>query len=187
VAPEGSGADVAASVIGGLVDYRMGEPPKKLVWPDRVRLSAVWTGAEARTSDLVAKVSQLRERDRETHDAALARIADASRALSAAMADNDAPRSIEAMRIHHDAMAALGRDAGAPIVEERLRAVAEAARAAGGAAKPAGAGGGDVAIALFSSVDDQKRFEDACSARGLTLLSLVLASEGVRRERAAER
>jgi len=183
IAPNGSGADVAAATLGGIVRFRRPEgasddafeaTPASL--PTNVEMRIVWTGAEARTSDLVARVDAWAAGDAKGHDEVIARIGAAAAMLAGA---TDAESLIAAAEAHGEAMAELGERAGAPIVEERLRKVMGAAKAAGGAAKPSGAGGGDVAIAFFASEDRAQRFEAACAEAGFTPLPLALGEGGV--------
>jgi phosphomevalonate kinase len=109
-------------------------------------------------------------------------LAGASSALVAAIVADDPAAAVRASEAHGEAMARLGQAAGAPIVEARLAEIARLARAAGGAAKPSGAGGGDVAVAFFEDPSARARFESACTAAGFSLLTLRLGAEGVRVE-----
>ena len=93
--------------------------------------------------------------------------------------DSDA---ITATHDYYLAMEALGDAAGAPIVEERLRKVSALARECGGAAKPSGAGGGDVALAVFDSTDAASRFESAAKVADIEILDVPLGGPGVRVE-----
>ena len=183
IAPNGSGADVAAATLGGIVRFVRPEgaagdafeaTPASL--PTNVGMRIVWTGAEARTSDLVARVDAWAAGDARSHDELIGRIGAAAVMLAGA---TDAQTVIAAAEAHGEAMAELGDRSGAPIVEERLREVMRAAMAAGGAAKPSGAGGGDVAIAFFACEDDSERFESACAETGFTMLALGLGEGGV--------
>jgi phosphomevalonate kinase len=177
VAPEGSGADVAASTLGGLVEIQKGErlAARPIDGADALELLVVWTGKEARTSDFVRRV-------RERNSPQIERIAAEASAFTAALEARDAGRAIAAVRAHHHAMEALGIDAGVPIVEESLARIAELAEVHGGAAKPSGAGGGDVALAVFERGADIDPFRSACASAGLAVLSVTLGADGVRRE-----
>jgi phosphomevalonate kinase len=77
-------------------------------------------------------------------------------------------------------MAALGRAADAPIVTEALADAARLARAVGGAAKPSGAGGGDIAIAFVPSDEAAQELRLRAADRGLVPLNVDLFAEGVR-------
>jgi len=182
VAPRGSGADVAASTLGGIVAFRReGEAfDASPAWlPDDIEVRVVWSGAEARTSELVARVAALAERDRPSHDAAIARIADSADAFIDTASSGRTAALLKAVEAHGAAMADLGVRANAPIVDPRLLAVMSLAAEAGGAAKPSGAGGGDVAIAFFADDDAAHRFETACAEADFPLLSLELGGNGI--------
>ena len=181
VAPRGSGVDVAAAVYGGFLRVRRadGLAIAPMVWPAALRARVVYTGKSARTSELVAGVDQLRERRPAEHQQRIDAIAAAADALIAAIDRADAGAAIDAVGRHHDAMADLGAAAGAPIVEERLAMVAELARTEGGAAKPSGAGGGDVAIAFFADEPAEARFVRRCGDANLSLVDLDLGAMGV--------
>ena len=68
-------------------------------------------------------------------------------------------------------------------LDATLDVVAQAANQVGGAAKPCGAGGGDVAIAFFDDPDAKRRFETHCARSGLRAIDVDWGAEGVRRER----
>lgn len=185
VAPEGSGADVLASALGGFVsltrdeegiDIEVIDGAPSFVW------RVVWTGSPARTSDFVRAVKGLAARDRAAYDHAIHAIDDASNRFIDAFEADDVRTGIGALRDHHHALAALGVAAGVPIVTESLAQAASFAEAEGGAAKPSGAGGGDVAIALFDDDSSAARFETRCRDAGLTPIPMGLGAEGVRFE-----
>lgn len=184
IAPQGSGADVAAATLGGLVRFERAraEEAQVVEWPEDLRVEVVWTGKPARTSELVAKVRALRERDPAGYRAVATPLRDAAGALLDAVLAGDAARTAEAADAHGAAMGALGEASDAPIVTPLLAEAARLARAHGGGAKPSGAGGGDVALAFFSGDDDAAAFRRACPAAGLDLLSVQLGAEGVRRD-----
>ncbi|MFW5920244.1 MAG: hypothetical protein ACOCUS_00290 [Polyangiales bacterium] len=196
IAPEGSGADVAASVLGGFVRFRrpdMGSAqlaaPRAarsiefevapVAWPEELEMRVVWTGAEARTSELVRKVRELQEREPARFEAAMGAVADQAARFVEAFEAGDARAVVAAAGAYGEVMAALGEAAGAPIVEENLRRVMDLAGRAGGSAKPSGAGGGDVAIAFFADTDGAAAFERACFQNDLTLLKLHVGDDGV--------
>ena len=189
IAPQGSGADVAAATLGGLVRFRRDavEEAESLPWPKDLEVEVIWTGEPARTSDSVAKVRALANEDQTRYRAAADPLRAAAEALSGAVLEDDAKAVVRAARDHGRAMAELGEAAGAPIVTESLARVASLAEAHGGGAKPSGAGGGDVALAFFADAEAASRFRSAaCQERGLTALSLTIGAEGVRLERSEQ-
>jgi phosphomevalonate kinase len=193
VAPEGSGADVAASVLGGLVRFQRDAASGEIVeatpvsLPRAAQVRVVWTGHEARTSVLVRQVKTLAATSPAAYARSMSTLAEAAARLADACTADDAGALVEAVAAHHAAMAALGEAAGAPIVEAGLSAAAVLARSFGGAAKPSGAGGGDVALAFFADRAAAEAFTRACPAAGLDPVDVALGAPGVRAESPADR
>ena len=182
IAPQGSGADVAASVYGGFLRFRRhGEAAEvaPIHWPASLRVSVVWTGQEARTSTFLARVSALAAAQPERHRALIGALKqEAARFLDAVLASD--VRGVLASTIAYGAaMGTLGDAAGIPIVSDTLRKVAELAQQAGGAAKPSGAGGGDVALAIFPDDRSEQRFGALCQDHNFSLLLIELGAQGV--------
>lgn len=184
VAPRGSGADVAASVLGGVVRFERAEPTdaRRLAWPNGLELRVVWTGVEARTSDFIDRVRAFESSQPATFEAIFGRLSAEATRFADAFERGQVGAIVDRAGRYGHAMEALGQAAGASIVERSLRRVAGLARQAGGAAKPSGAGGGDVAIAFFDSGAKAAAFERLATDDGLTLLPLRVDPEGVRRE-----
>jgi len=187
VAPAGSGADVAASVLGGLFVFQREEARvdvQPVAPPATLDVRVIWTGVEARTSELVERVAQLRGRDEGAHDAAIARLSAAATRVCLAFAKDDPAEAIAAFAEHHEALAELGRLADVPIVEAKLAEAARLARAHGGAAKPSGAGGGDIAVAVFDRREKgaADAYEEACRQAGMAPVVVPLHAVGLRTE-----
>ncbi len=167
----GSGADVAAAVAGGLIEYRMhGRAVRPLDWPEGLHFRLLWSGVTASTKDRLARYAAARR------ERAAGRLAGAAAAMADAWSSADSvlgvfPDYIAALRrfsVDHD----LGIfDAG----HDRL--VGEAA-AAGLVYKPCGAGGGDVGILLGRS---QASLDDFIAA-GRHTVDCSLDETGVRLE-----
>ncbi len=185
IAPKGSGADVAAAVLGGFVRYRrLGDAVEThpIAWPKALSVRVVWTGQEARTSDFLASVEALAKRDPERHQGVMAALGREADRFIHALVDQNLVGAIEATGAYALAMKTLGEAAGIGIVTESLAKVAALAQSVGGAAKPSGAGGGDVALAIFAEPDSAAHFEHLCAKGGLQVLSIGLGAPGVRVE-----
>ncbi|MCB9602192.1 MAG: hypothetical protein H6724_01370 [Sandaracinus sp.] len=193
VSPQGSGADVAAAVLGGVVRFqrtvvssldgeRDGARTRDLAWPKGLVLRVAWTGQAASTTELVAKVKALQSTNPTKYRDAMDTLGREAESFVAAFA-KDAAEVVAAAARYHEAMHALGVAADAPIVEARLARVAALAARAGGHAKPSGAGGGDVALAFFAREASAKRFEELCASAGIEILPIELGGPGVRAER----
>jgi len=174
----GSGSDVIASALGGLVHVQRGESPRRLPAPADLDHVAIATGVAADTRVMVRQMKAFRDAD---PDGAAPLFADLTRAATAgvdALADGDARRWIDAVRAFADAERALTRASGVPIVSAPVDRAMAAAEHAGWTAKPSGAGGGDVVVA-FAVDGDRDALDAAVRSAGLTPISLALAADGV--------
>jgi len=183
VAPRGSGADVAACTLGGFVRFQRLDSGEvrtaPLTFPSHAATAVVWTGQQVRTSDMLDRIEALRQRDRGVYQRHMADLAESATDFIAALARDDVASLIAHTHDYGLRMAALGEAAGAPIVETTLARIAALAQKAGGAAKPSGAGGGDVALALFPSQKELTSFADICSMEHLHVLPYNLGVRGV--------
>jgi len=168
----GSGADVAACALGGLLEvtvqrpFRAGEDPRdvlrtpplsvrRLPLASDLRLLLACTGSPADSRALVGGVLEFARANPSRYRARCEAISAARSALgealeAAARSASEEPReaALDAVRRGAAAMAALGDEAKVAIVTPDLSSACAIAASAGAAAKPSGAGGGDCAIVL---------------------------------------
>ncbi len=76
-------------------------------------------------------------------------------------------------------METLGHAAGAPVVTEAMARLASRIEPMGGACKPSGAGGGDVAVAFARDGDTLAAVTEAARAEGFAVVSLATDVRGV--------
>lgn len=181
----GSGIDVLTSASGGLVEARFpegldGEPaigrrPLFGALPWRV----FWSGTPARTSDMIARVEALRAASPEAHAARLRAIEEGTLAFGRAVGAEDTAGVVTAARRLHEAMAALGEAAGAPIVTAPMARVAARAEQVGAAVKPSGAGGGDVVVAFAQDAAAMDAVRAAAADEGFEEVDLAADGGGV--------
>jgi phosphomevalonate kinase len=178
----GSGLDVAASVFGGVLVGRLDMASGALAvtphaLPSGLHLALFASPTSTPTRELLARVRSLREQDPEAHDALLDR---ARRGAIEAAAAVDATRWLRALDAQVDALAELGRLAGAPIVDADLQALRRVAADEGAVLGPSGAGGGD--ISLFASRSEPSAaFMVEAARRGLERLDVHFGASGVER------
>jgi phosphomevalonate kinase len=188
VSAQGSGADVAASVLGGFVRFRRlgeGVETHPIAWPKVLQSVVVWTGAQgvpADTSTFVASVHALAVRNPQLYRAKIAAVAGESERFVSALMAADISEIIECFHALGTALGSLGEEAGIAIVDASTDTVRRLAQENGGAAKPSGAGGGDVALALFSSEEGADAFRAGCVREGFEVLSMELGVPGERDE-----
>jgi phosphomevalonate kinase len=173
----GSGVDVACSVYGGAIRFvrKNGDVDVRSVdLPDGVRLTFIWAGQPASTAKMIEHVKALAESSPSRHEAAIRSLVSHAHAFASAVTAN----------AYGQAMAALGEAAGCEIVTRPHTQLAALARRHGGAAKPSGAGGGDLGVAFTVGNDATQKLRDDVRAAGLTLLSLGAPAPGLRLENA---
>ncbi len=175
----GSGVDVAASVHGGVIQYVMGAPVKRVALPPGLRIDVFACATSARTSELRAAVDRLKSEDPASHrDCMTALVAIANDAVGA-IQSSDAAAFVEALRRTARGLARLGEAARVGIVPagfDELEAIAMREQAS---FSVAGAGGGDVAVRVGPDAPS-RAFLERAEALGLTSLDLTLDAKGVR-------
>jgi len=181
----GSGADVAAAVYGGVLHYtRAAHGPasiRRLPPLAGVEMVVFSTGTPSSTVDCLQAVAAFAARSPETHRQLLPPIAEAVTRFEAALFAREAAELFAAVSAAHVGMEMLGQAAGVPIVTPVLAHAAVVASEVGGAAKPSGAGGGDVGIAFLPDPEAADEFRARARHLGLDILDLFVDPTGVAR------
>lgn len=152
----GSGIDVFASLHGGVRWFPSGEPV------DCPPFVAVWSGRSAATGPRVRRFL--------ASPARAAFVADL-REIVAGFPE----RPFQTVRLAYARTCAMAAEAGLDYDLPVFHHLDALAAAHGGAAKPSGAGGGDIAVAFLPDLAARAAFEAACRASGLTPLPVSVA------------
>lgn len=173
---EGSGIDVAASFYGGVIAARRQPSPVEPLASQlgKLKLSVLFTGKSASTVDLV---TACRKAPSWTQWITVMR--DLAEDGLRAWEKQNATAFLSIVARYGRAMAQLGRDAGVEVVTPEIDAImrlADESRHA--AAKPSGAGGGDVVLVFSTDDDTPKRIAEKT---GTTLLDLSIDRRGLSR------
>jgi degradative hydroxymethylglutaryl-CoA reductase len=147
----GSGADVATAVHGGTVRFALGGGVQPLELPDWLSIGFFDAGAPASTGSLVKAVEIGAKEDPAAYEMAIADLAAASRRFQSALLEQAQPATAfsmiqEACANHNEGLRQLQRLAKVPILPERIETILGASQWADLAAKPSGAGGGDLVV-----------------------------------------
>jgi phosphomevalonate kinase len=182
----GSGVDLAASLLGGVVSYRLGagggiEAADPLPMPEGLEFAVVWTGEPADTGSMLRRLDERIAAGDAAVEAALERLAELSVAGSDSFRLGRVASLLATVNEFCNAMEALGRAAGLPIVSAEHDALRRIARRHGAAFKPSGAGGGDLALICSSDREAVLAAADAAAGSGFRVLSLGLDRAGLRR------
>ncbi|MFK4071310.1 phosphomevalonate kinase [Streptomyces sp. NPDC029674] len=170
-----SGGDLAAQTWGGWIAYRAPDRPavldlarragveealrapwpgfevRRLPQPRGLSLEVGWTGTPASTTTLVSGLDRKAWRGSASHRRFVATSNDFVRAATDALESGDSDGLLTQIRRARRELARIDEEAGLGIFTPQLTELCDAAEAAGGAAKPSGAGGGDCGIALLDA------------------------------------
>jgi len=177
----GSGADVAASVHGGLLEVvrrseRLVVAARRL--PAGLCLVVGWTGESAPTAPLLRRFADAMR----GAPAGLGALRAEAERAAAAVAGGDRALLLDAVERSAVLLERLGAEVGIPIVTPALARLIAAARRVGAVAKPSGAGAGDCGIALAGSPAQAAAVVAAWREEGIVPVETTIAEEGVHHE-----
>ena len=177
----GSGADVAASVYGGVIRLRPardGTPRvSPVAWPADALLLVGWSGSAADTADSVRRYCATRNGGSQARSTFVRVSRNAVAGFISALSQGTL--SLSAIEANGQALERLGQDLQLPIITPTLQRLIALAREHGAAAKVSGAGGGDCGIALTTNPSTAERIRHAWQAAGIIPLPLQLDTTGV--------
>lgn len=185
----GSGLDVAASLHGGAITFRLkpaGVPHVGSVrLPNSVGFAGIFAGRSASTPEFVAHYRAWR-RDRPEQAAAThRRLAQLAEDGCAAARGNDADAFMASLVEYGRALESLGEAIGAEIVTAEHREIGRHARKHGVAYKVSGAGGGDLGLACAVDSGALAAFLQSVTNRGFRVIRVSLADHGLKVEQRA--
>jgi len=180
----GSGVDLAASLVGGVLAYRSDRAggaasiePVEL--PTGLWIVTVWTGRSASTPAFLERLDQEVQRGTGAVADALAEIGELAAAGIRELRTGDVSAFLARVDTFADAMESLGDSAGLDILSDAHRRLRTIGRDSGVRVKPSGAGGGDMAVGFTDDPEAAARFTDGAAAAGFTPLDLSLEPMGV--------
>ena len=185
---QGSGVDVATSLIGGVISYQLadgGQTPvaHEVQWPSSVERLYVWSGRSASTPKLLGVLRAWREGHEVEYRARMNELRAIAEAAVASLAQGDGAALVAAAAAYADALRALGTASGVTIYSEEHRRIGALAAEAGLVYKPCGAGGGDVGVVL--AMNDSERLDalrERLAGAGFDAVPLAVDDAGLQLE-----
>src|SRR5699024_3370358 len=199
----GSGADVAASAHGGVLQYASFQADwlqkqyheakslsdvvekewtyfmdRPLKLPQNVHICIGWTGKPASTSQLVDKVLTLKQQEPATFDSFLSASKEGVTNFFKGMKEENLPLLFKGVKQNRQALATVGKHAKADLETPLLRKLCDLAVQYGGAGKQSGAGGGDCGIAFMPSEESVEQLKQAWIHAGIQPLDLKVSEDG---------
>jgi phosphomevalonate kinase len=172
----GSGADIGASLAGGVIAYRGGDTESPTLTPTHLPSGAHWccvfTGRPASTSAYLARLAEWRIDHPDRYAARMSHLADIAEAGAAAAGASELPPFLDALAAYADGLDGLGSDAGIDIMSDRHRAILGAAADCGVLYKPSGAGGGDIGVGFSGDPDHIQALRAAIAPWGYRMIDM---------------
>ena len=173
--PGGSGVDVAASLLGGVIAVE-GDRVESIRWPDGLHCEVIFTGRDADTALAIGRFQEALQGGEGAHFRALCAAAEAAR-----QAWNRSPEAfLVAVREYAAAWLELDRSAGLGVFSREHLRLERLARAADCVYKPSGSGGGDCGLAFSTDQGKLLALREAVREAGFPPLAVDLGVEGLR-------
>jgi phosphomevalonate kinase len=180
----GSGIDVAASLLGGVVEFRLDAAQRvsvarPLSLPEHVHLLCVWTGRAASTGSFLERLETRRATHPKQVESALRALGSAAAGGVTAIGAADVPALLDAVEASWAGFEELGTAIEMPIVSEAHRRLREIAGGCGVRYKPSGAGGGDFGIAFSDDPERLRELARRVAAAGFSTPGLEIDARGL--------
>jgi phosphomevalonate kinase len=157
----GSGVDVAASLSGGVIRYRVGDDaPGPLPWPKGLHYAVYWSST---SSDTRGKLERFEQQPATEARQELVVAADRFAAVFVA---GDVQRIVTGLGVYCSSLRRFDAEFRLGIYGAGHELLANTAADHGVVYKPCGAGGGDIGIALATSADALDSFSTAATHSG---------------------
>lgn len=183
-AGNGSGIDLATSLCGGVIRYRLAPEGAEaevssIALPEGLTLLFVWTGTPASTPKMVERFRAWRRARPDRSSRLVEDMVAACDKAQLAIERSDADALVEQIACYGELMGTIGREMGVAIVDESHASIRARAEGLGVAYKPCGAGGGDLGMAAATDPGLLHELEQWLEARGYTPLALTIDVRGV--------
>jgi len=186
---QGSGVDVATSLYGGVLAYRLpgGDAApiaRPLAWPNDLHCAFIWSGCSASTPKFLSILRDWRRRSAGNEAEYRARMDALTATAEAAVAAIDAGEAAAFLghaRGYAQDLRALGHASGVSIWSAEHEAIGAIAHARSGVVyKPCGAGGGDVGVVFAMNPDELAAAVAQLAAAGFANVPLTVDPTGLR-------
>jgi phosphomevalonate kinase len=169
----GSGVDVATSVLGGLIRYRVTEIlPEQAGWPAGLLYRLLWSGFAASTIGKLAHWQDARK------PKSCDTLGKAAEAIADCWQTADADAVMDEARLYVDALATFDKDHELGVFAAGHSQLVAEAKKFGLVYKPCGAGGGDVGVVLGKDREAMEGFANMASASGFQPLNTRIDYRG---------
>jgi phosphomevalonate kinase len=170
----GSGADIACSLSGGIIEYRVGEaPPRALKWPVGLQFALLWSGVSSDTGAQLGKLAAA------ATGATRAELVAAAGEVASVWGGGRSSDVVDALRVYATVLRRFDVEHGLGIYDAGHAALAVAAESCGVVYKPCGAGGGDLGIVIACDAAAVAACVALAREQGFRHLPMAIAARGL--------
>ena len=175
---QGSGVDIAVSLEGGVIEYRMKDSgvQRSTTWPAGLEYALLWSGRPASTSEKLKDFEQARRAG--YSGTSVAQLCDASESTAACWSAGETAPLLAAFHRYTDALMRFDVDHDLGIFDAGHRELADAAAKRDLVYKPCGAGGGDTGMVFATDKAAVAEFTHLAGRSGYQLLDVSLEACG---------
>jgi phosphomevalonate kinase len=169
----GSGVDIATSLSGGVIRYRLGDVrPYTLDWPDGLCYSVFWSGKPSATRIKLERLGEQRV------TGATQRLVESADDFARLFAAGDTGGVLDGLGAYCESLRRFDDEYALDIFGAGHGALADSAADFGVVYKPCGAGGGDIGVALAASKDSLTSFAAVARRKGFMPLETKMDPRG---------
>lgn len=183
----GSGVDIAASVFGGVLCYRINRHAtntaplaKRVSIPENFNARFVWTGQSASTAEFLKKFEDYRNNNVAAFNRIMQKLTINAEKGCEAFIEGRLNSFLEAIKSYYKLLRQLGAESQLPIISDIHRRIARTVYAAGGFYKPSGAGGGDFGVIFSLNESQMTNIAQQVAKDGFTITDINVGAEGIR-------
>jgi len=180
----GSGVDLAASLIGGAIEYRLDDvgsvdQAAPVILPGGLHIAFVWTRRSADTGSFLAQLATAMETDFHPADRAIEHLGAIAGEGIEALRRGETGVFLDTVDAYCDGMQHLGETTGLQIVSDVHLELREIAKRHDARYKPSGAGGGDMGMVFAADRSTIEAAADAFRDGGYFMVDADVDPDGI--------
>ncbi|XOV87534.1 MAG: mevalonate kinase [Pseudomonadota bacterium] len=162
----GSGADIAAALAGGCIEFRAGQFPRQVSLPAGIQVSFVWTGRGTGTVPYLTQLNRWRQANPTAYNELLEQLTELAESGVTACRANNPVQFIRSVAAYNSALRRLSDTSATDFYTATHVSLADIAAQSGCTYKPSGAGGGDFGVAFATAAEPIHSFATEVLALG---------------------
>jgi len=181
---KGSGIDIAASVFGGVLEYKISSAPTGIIKVEKnknLKMIFVWSGCSVSTVDMLTELDAYQQANPQKFSDLIKKMTSLSDDACKYYSAKQVTPFLENLENYFYLLKQLGDDAGLPIISREHQEIASMVESVGAVYKPSGAGGGDMGIAFCRTPDLYDNLTKLFEKNNIQTIELAQEELGVHR------